>query len=89
MSEEGDIKSDGDTQGVNAAKGGINDPASIIPDNMRQAIMDMINMEVQKGVDVEMKIQMDKINVEMTRLKGLLEALQKPKSGLAPRPSGI
>ena len=46
MSEEGDIKSDGDTQGVNAAKGGINDPASIIPDNMRQAIMDMINMEV-------------------------------------------
>ena len=75
MSEEGDIKSDGDNQPVNAAKAGINDPANLIPDNMRQAIMEMINQEVQKGVDEEMKIQMDKINTEMTRLKGLLEAL--------------
>ena len=32
---------------------------------------------------------MDKINSEMTRLKGLLETLQKPKTGIAGRPSGI
>ena len=43
MSEEGDIKSDGESRPVNAAKAGITDPANIIPDNMRQAIMDMIN----------------------------------------------
>ena len=46
MSEEGDIKSDGDQQPLNPAKGGIKDPSALIPENMRQAIMDMINQEV-------------------------------------------
>ena len=60
LSEEGDDAADLNDEeeaGANTqVKSSINDPYSIIPANIREAIMKMIDDEVSKGVESELKL---------------------------------